>query len=309
MEDSKERKSNPAIGIALVIIMLAVFGAVWYFSTKLLKKNDKVVEFVEAVEPTLHVQPTTAAIEIIPDDDLFEFVDISEYQNDIDRLMVLIDCEYKGTYDWSAFLHQTQYDEIRYALAARFPHYNNTIDITPAMSEAFDEMKYTILCEAAEYLESRVILNDGDEEVAAPPTLTADELSYPAPLYDCMKDEEGYCASELDVELLRGMILADNPLLSYHEETHSWSITKKNDTDTGYMFYGKEIPLLDPLEQMKGVEKYHFNLSNLRVYEDYAILGLYRGNQYLNLKVQKDGEYYNIINSDALIEVLTYPPV
>lgn len=309
----EEKKKMPVFVAALIILILILaVGGLWYVFTAAIESKFQDYNDTYTPEEEIGTLPEQLPMDgyDAPTDDMFEFVNIDDYNEDVTRLNVLINCQYNGTYNWDAILNREQSDYILYSLMSEFPDTGSSVDITPTMNAIISEMEDIIFTEAILILPSGLSDDDLCEEPVEEEVSTEEEesqsvdITFPDSYYVCMQTEDCKLANELDRSKLISVILGDNPRLSYNADSGRWSIVKSDVDDGDYQLFNYTIYYGNPLEQMKGLSQYEFKYDSLRVYEDYLLFSVYRGAQHLNLKFQKSGDIYKIMNVNDFINAL-----
>lgn len=320
-----EKKRLPIwLTAVITLLVITVVGAIWYTSTMVIKRQmekntSNAIDITQSGVEEVETKPVVEVNDLVPDDSLFEFVDKEEYESDLKRLDVLINCQYRNEYNWDAFLSRTQTDYILLELGKRIVNNSFEIDVTPSMKSILNQVENTIFDESIYYFKDSLSDDDLCEEpnenlVATDSTVEAVEesedvadnrLTYPRLYYECMLDSNGNLATSLDESVLINAILLDNPRLSY---TDGHWLLRKVDNESEYRILNNFIILKDVYSQMEGLNEFKFSYDTLRVYEDYMIVGVYRGDVYFNLRLKKDGDYYEILNIDNFIETLATMP-
>lgn len=300
------------IGAAVLLILIVVVGLI---KVSYSVKGDKEVVLEENTE-SIAVE-TRAPLEsyYVPEDDLFTYVSVEEYKEDVDKLLKVVNCQYLGEYDFTDVLSNIQEEYIKVELSKEFPQNKEYTDITPAMSVIYKAVKNTILNESIDAFPSHEfeedvwvspddVVDNLSESYVEETTVAVDvSLSYPVEYYDCMLDENGYLLYELDESVLISTILMNNIGMSYDDGR--WYISKSSSIGNVINILGHTIDVNNVMNQMCGVEEYKFKIDNLRVYDEkYFILSIYRGKHYFNLKVEKQEDKYIILNINGFIDVL-----
>lgn len=307
----KEGKSKT---FSIVVIVLTVLVLVSFIGVSSLNKEDSniFIETTVAISNNTENVEDNQVIEVEEsnsvDEELFEFVAVSDYREDVDKLMSIVNCQYNGDYEMNDILAGMQDEYIMVELQKRFPNKDLVVDITPYMKDIYSKVKETVFNESLVLFSSKLSDEDicEEEEFVSSATDVDDiALTYPEEFYDSMRDTDGSLLYSLDEDILISRILDEYPRLDYLSDTDTWLLSKVDDSEDSYEILGNIIELKNPLEQMRGVSYYRFSIDSLRKYEDYFILSVYRGDCHLSLVAKKENNLYDILNVDDLIDALS----
>lgn len=307
-EESKDNKVKGTFQSSmLMLVVLVAVGVVLIVITMNRNKGNTDTTVESSIEAAT-VEETTVA--------QFELASIDDYKEDVNRIMIVMNSEYTGQYEWSAFMKRNQIDSIQFALEEAFPHNTVSLDITASMEDAIKKLSNTLFDEAVIYagVHASMPVGDLDEEIDLSSLPSSKEyaapLSYPEHLYGCVVDDNYNMKTELDRAQLIGFIQGDYPMLTLTDD-NKWMLNKEymDVSQKSIDVYGIEINIGTPAEQMRHNELYKFEVAELRVAENVFKLTIYRGSHKYDIIVSKLSEdEYRFDNIDVVIEALTTKP-